>query len=137
MTTVAWDGKTLATDSQQTTTFIMTAGVEKLMRIPDGPAFASCGKYSDRVSLARWLSGASPEKPKIEEGFLAVVIDGGEAILYDNNLVPMEIRPPFACGSGQEFAMGAMLAGADARQAVKIAIELDPNSGGDVQAIDF
>ena len=41
----------------------------------------------------------------------------------------------YGVGSGSPYAIGALFAGADIRQAVKIAIKLDINSGGKVQII--
>lgn len=43
----------------------------------------------------------------------------------------------YAWGSGSVVAMGAMLAGADAKQAVEIAMQLDPWTGGEVDVIDL
>jgi hypothetical protein len=42
------------------------------------------------------------------------------------------VHPPCAIGSGGVYALAAMKAGASAEESVKIAIEMDPYSGGDV-----
>lgn len=74
----------------------------------------------------------------LEEGFEALVIDTltGKCYMYENRLYPYEVKAPFAIGSGFKYAMGAMLAGATAAQAVEIAARLDKNTGGEVQVID-
>ncbi len=43
----------------------------------------------------------------------------------------------YAIGSGQAAARGAMLAGASLRQAVRLAIHVDPESGGKVRVISL
>lgn len=45
-----------------------------------------------------------------------------------------DIEQPWAWGSGMDFALGAMKAGADARNAVSIAAALDTGTGGKVQS---
>lgn len=41
----------------------------------------------------------------------------------------------YGVGSGSPYAIGALFAGADIREAVKIAIKLDINSGGKIQIV--
>ena len=45
------------------------------------------------------------------------------------------VQPPVAVGSGCEFAIGAMAAGASSADAVRIAAKFDINTGGPVQEI--
>lgn len=92
------------------------------------------------------MSPFNPPRPEelnwdteLDESFEALVIDlnTGKCYMYENRLYPYEVHPPFAIGSGFKYAMGALLAGATATQAVEIAIRLDKNSGGPIQTIDL
>lgn len=47
----------------------------------------------------------------------------------------MPVKGKIALGSGSVAAMGAMLAGADAKTAVKIASKLDPYTGGKIDVV--
>lgn len=74
------------------------------------------------------------------DGSAIHVFPDGRVIQYFNIAEPDAFAasveaPFFACGSGQDLAKGAMAYGADAIEAVKVAIRLDSNSGGPVQAL--
>lgn len=64
---------------------------------------------------------------------LVIRPDGG-LFLYDDGLWPSgPIQTDrYAIGSGSEYAMAAMVMGADIRRAVEVAAELDPHTGGPV-----
>jgi ATP-dependent protease HslVU (ClpYQ) peptidase subunit len=47
------------------------------------------------------------------------------------------IDPPFAIGSGMDFALGAMDAGKSPAEAVEIACRRDPHSGGEVTSLSI
>jgi hypothetical protein len=73
--------------------------------------------------------------PKYEKGVMdgLVVYPTGRVFYWDGSPTFVEMHGPFfAAGSGQDFALGAMAAGADARRAVEIAIQFDTQSGGRV-----
>lgn len=54
----------------------------------------------------------------------------GKIWIWDIDFIPMPFQGEFlAVGSGSKYAMGAMAAGASARQAVSVACRLDPYSG--------
>lgn len=55
----------------------------------------------------------------------------------DNVPYPLAVLPPFAIGSGADYAMGAMRHGASPRQAAEIACELCISCGGPVQVLDL
>lgn len=50
-------------------------------------------------------------------------------------MIPSEFRGAYSIGSGCDFAMGAMLAGKSAAEAVRIAAKLDIYTGGPVRTL--
>jgi len=128
MTTIAYDGETLAVDSQITGSYV-EYGTK--MFEEEGVFVTFCGEYGVALTMVQeYFDGEITAREN--DTSLVVLKDG---ILFEllaaGHLIPVDA--PYAAGSGGPFAMGAMRAGASADQAVEIAIELDPHSGGDVQ----
>lgn len=142
MTTVAFDGTTLAADRMMGDIY----NVQKIFRVPEGYA-AGCGDYDYIVEVVQWLrDGASMEdRPalpdKDREGSCAasviVVKPTGEVEwLTWPFLRRTKITEKFiAFGSGEEYARGAMAMGAGAKRAVEIACRYDRHSGMGVDAV--
>ena len=134
MTTIAWRGSVLATDSALTCGN-MQGRFTKLLR-QRGAAYGFCGD-ADAVSLVmgHLKDGGKPDEMKKLKGDIGVLIltpDG--CYTCDRDMVPIRVEDEFwAIGSGAEYAMGAMAAGKSARQAVEIACKYDPNSNGPVK----
>ncbi|WP_028449689.1 hypothetical protein [Chitinibacter tainanensis] len=145
MTTVAWDGKTLAAD-RQVTYGNQRFEIKKLFVIGDGKLLmAGAGTADDLKLFASWLEDSfadnellfGGETPEIDD-LQAIVINTqtGESYLYGEKLVPIEIKAPFAIGSGGDFAMAAMKLGKSAKEAVELASEIDIFSGFGVDYVD-
>lgn len=136
MTTIAYDGSCLASDTLSQGGGMRLGRVQKIWRLADGRLFGACGDNSACEAAYRWLeSGGHPEtRPtlKTEQGFNGLLIGGdGQVTSFDPELVALAIAAPFyAIGSGREFAMGAMAAGETACAAVRIALQFDIYSGG-------
>jgi hypothetical protein len=135
MTTVAWDGKTLAADSQSTTGSVRGTAA-KLAKNRDGFLVAGSGDLGTVKVWINWvLAGMPPDQQptSIEEANILVIDPRGRPSLFSGLAVAQPLpRRQWAIGSGGDIALGAMAAGADARQAVKIACKLDVYSGGRV-----
>lgn len=140
MTTIAFDGKTLAADTQATGQYLLQRPARKV-RSHGAVAWAVAGYEANIETFSDWIKNGRPEqKPQLAgaDDFCALVIEEGHCVSYQTGgLVRLKAGTPAAIGSGAEIAMGAMMAGADARQAVRIAIKLDPYTGGRVDAIDI
>lgn len=131
MTTIAWDGKTLAGDRQHS---MFNGSAPKIFRLKSGDLFGACGQIQDAYAVREWLDGG--EKPKVEDGFHAILIRFGELIAIENKLILMPTpRQFFAVGSGRDFAMAAMMLGKTAAEAVNIAALLDVDTGHDVDVL--
>lgn len=155
MTTIAWDGKSLAADSQVNFRGgIELAPVEKIWLMSQSVCTLECqqvvaaggsGDLDGVMCFRRWLNTADAvlwkNFPKtcekaIEEGNLDIfaVLEGGHLLHFGPSGFPTTMASEIqAFGSGSAYAMGAMLAGATAREAVTIACRLDPDSGGVVR----
>lgn len=138
MTTIAFKDGVMASDSQESEDdFKWPCWSQKLYRVRN-LVVGGCGDSSVILHFLAWLdNGKQPEAaPQLRKGqeFGALVWDGKDLALVDEGFIAIPVDCPcFAIGSGRDFAMGAMMAGASAEDAVRIAMQLDRNSGGDVQ----
>jgi ATP-dependent protease HslVU (ClpYQ) peptidase subunit len=91
---------------------------------------------SDRMSCC--AEGADPllRQKIVGELALLVVLANGHLYYIDEPLVPLRYHRKFqAIGSGLEYATGAMAMGADAKEAVRVAIKFDSDSGGRIHTM--
>lgn len=130
MTTIAWDGETLAADSQSTEeAFVSPHPFKKIHKVgADYIAFAG-DVPQGRAFINWWKSGAEkPSFPDDMDDFEAFVFCDNQMWWYEKRPFPERCPAPFAIGSGACFAMAALLAGCDAKTAVDIACKLDKYS---------
>jgi len=135
VTTIAWDGASLAADK-------LMGGrhtVCKVFQISKHLWFAGAGDYCQIVEVSEWLKAGSPsdDKPAVDGDSDYLLIDKGKPYwLTVPYLRRVKINEKVAAlGSGSMYALGAMAAGADAWLAVKIASSLDPNTGKGITVI--
>lgn len=145
MTTIAWDGKTLAADSMMNMAGIPRA-CTKIWKLPLNRLLGCSGDYQDALAVKEYFldEGAKKEKPKVRDNFTALLIrpigvtHGAAIFKLEDNLIPIPIKEKiFAIGSGSDFALAAMRLNCDAAVAVSIAIEFDVYSGGLIDAISL
>lgn len=137
MTTVAWDGETMAADSRTIGDFIEPKPRIKIHLFED-LVIGCAGDVATIETFLLWIK--DPEKnPKPEVGgedaeFSALIWDRKNCTLtsYEDKLVPIDVGAPNAIGSGAQFAMGAMYHGATAKEAVLVASKLDHNTDNNV-----
>lgn len=145
MTTIAWDGRTLAGDRRSV--FGVTPMLEpipKIYRITyqglDSIAgYAGSLVYCQRV-LAWIKAGCDqdkrPEKEKDDDEFSVVVINNNGITYFNDRFYPESLGfRPWAIGSGRDYAIGAMAAGASAKKAVGIAASYDVFTGGEIDVL--
>jgi len=132
VSTVAWDGKTIAADRGGVTYERMHL-LDKLFVLDDGTIAACTGVYEIGQLMLQWyVDGKKPEQfPKAAQDpdnstTLIVIPDGhGQAYQITSQPVLVPVECPMAWGSGGDIALGAMHAGANADKAVQIAGKLD------------
>ncbi len=148
MTTIAWDGKTLATDGRATTNDVIESdNIKKLFktkkRDSDYVSCAFCGSYVDALKILKWINeGRGDDFPEIDKEISVSIIcvkRNNTLDIYrrENKGFPLPHKGLYTDGSGWELAMGAMEAGATAVEAVKIACRRDVHSGGKIQSYTF
>lgn len=141
MTVIAWDGRTLAADSLTTFGDERSLIPAEKIRIAHGRAYGAAGIAGIFDALIEWhhagADAAAPPKGVDKEWSLLVIEQDLTGWHYCGEaLHPMRIAAPWSIGSGGRFAAGAMLAGADAAQAVEIAIRMSTTCGPPVTKID-
>lgn len=130
MTTIAWDGKILAVDSQ-TTDGDCKAYENKLWKY-NGGWFTVTGKWIDYPGYLRILN---KEDSKITKKSLCVFTKGSALYEQFGNSYPMKISGKSAWGSGAVAARVAMSLGKTAIEAIKVASKFDINTGGRVRSV--
>lgn len=126
MTTIAYDGKIIAADSRQICgDYTNPLNATKLVHMA-GMLFGTSGVAGLCEPCVKWfLDGAKAEDmPKVQgEAYSFVVFRVDEPALYFHSNSPHRVYlgAPDAWGSGADFAIGAMLFGANAQEAVRVA----------------
>lgn len=143
MTAIAFDGRVLASDRGvgHLGSCLLELPVSKI--IMNGKRLAGCvGSQSDARVLAEWWTTHAPEAgedaPKITESDVCLIAleRGKSGALYvdkDGRTLPMPL--PYSEGSGGKLAFGAMLAGATAVEAVRIACQVDSCTRGPIDYV--
>lgn len=143
MSVVAWDGRTIAADKQMESGG-KTATATKIRRISTGEVLAWTGSMEAGLTLARWYAdgadvGKWPECQKDKDQWTRLIVASKSGVkFYEMLPAPIDVEDPFcAWGSGQDFATGAMAAGASARQAVLITSEFSTGCGRGVDVFQL
>lgn len=104
--------------------------------------YAACGDAQNVIEFFDWARALEPGDFKFSnsaEGFAGLILcfrqtQRGELYTCEGALKMWPVRMPFtARGSGCDYAIGAMAAGASAPAAVMIAATFDVGTGGPVQ----
>jgi len=137
MTTIAWDGKTLAADTQLTMSGVDVGTTTKIIKLSGKIYIATAGYHAQTGIFKDWILGGEPQdkKPEVSDDFAAFKLTNTGLFEYDFLLYPMEVTNRCAIGSGWEWAMAAMDHGDDAEQAVKYASTRDVFTNSLVQTI--
>lgn len=152
MTTITYKDGILAGDSQ------MSRGDEKCMGIlkvgkTENFLLGFSGSFSNAPALYSWflenenigvenpvnLCQVWENVPNFGSGFSLMIVNRAGLIWTASHEGPPVFIPSKydAAGSGSEFAIGAMAAGASAPEAVRIAAKYDVYTGGPVSHVKF
>jgi hypothetical protein len=137
MTTIAWDGKTLAADRRLVVgNKCYRAG--KLYRFLDGSVAGFAGHAGQITQVVEWLAnGEDPESaPEVDD--VRGIIASTSALLFVENttLIPVDRDQPVSVGSGEDYALVILRDGGSAEQAVLRAAEFDPFTGDGVETLE-
>lgn len=145
MTTVAFDGRILAADTL-VTGFKKDAPFLKFFVAREGnmlTAIAGTGAAASFAPAVAWfLNDGDPKNyPNNDLRIFAIINEIGSncprSVLVESAGNRLLTPIPHAEGSGADVALGALLAGKNAIDAVKIAALHDPGTGPDVYAVDM
>lgn len=144
MTTIAYDGRILAADSRITNgNYLIDDDFLKLRRVVVGKRtilVAAGGSLVEILRFYKWVEGGldvdlwDMEADEVVGVTLEVVKSKEVIKVFSEGPTPMDNICPFAIGSGGHLAEGAMLAGATAIDAVKIAAQRDLRTNTKVTA---
>lgn len=142
MSTVAWDGKVMAADSQCTMGDSKCLDIQKIYRIKDMIVGFS-GGWNAITRVRGWIEdGMDPDdRPETNGDVDCLLVIPGRTVMI---LIDVDDKPVFvenihnlaAIGTGGGIALGAMMAGANAEKAVDLAKEVDLYSGGKTRVIN-
>lgn len=141
MTTIAWDGKTLAADRRVSYGSISDAKTTKIVKTKHGLC-GTAGNTSLGSAFKRWFAqGEKGDPPPLEkngEAATAFIIRSSGVRLHYDMYGWHEVDPGrFAIGSGWELATGAMESGKSAVEAVQIAAKLDGCTSNEIDVLEL
>jgi len=141
MTVIAWDGTTLASDRQITDSCRATVG-KKLWKLKVGREtylLGLSGEYGPGLEAIHTIMESHTFDKVAKDRDVSIMVIGKNRIfeLERGYAIPVLEMKVWATGSGGDYALGAMLAGKTAVEAVEIAIQLDMNSGLGVDQVQF
>jgi len=143
MTTVAYKDGIMASDSLITDGSARVGHVRKIGYV-NGWLYGFAGGLASCQMIEQWIKeGADPEhRPnrRMSKGTQLLMVhesapksilmfDDGEATRFETNQISI--------GTGSEYAVGAMLHGAGAKEAVKLAAKVDTKTGGKIISRSF
>lgn len=136
MTTIAYDGKTIAYDSRSTSNGRIGTDNLNKKHTKNGVVFFLAGTVGDEESIAElWES----EETESELDFHAFVVDNGSVWVFggdsDEDVFRFRVEryERYAIGSGAAHAITAMDCGLSAKEAVKMAAKRDTFTGGRIR----
>jgi ATP-dependent protease HslVU (ClpYQ) peptidase subunit len=136
MTTIACDGKSMASDGQGDVADTIVVRTRcKIERLADGSLLGFAGNGHDGALLAAFLSDETAKPPKLDECAALRLFPDGSLHYISEPGRHIAVDPPCAIGSGMQFALGAMEAGSSPKEAVEIACRRDPFSGGKIAVL--
>jgi hypothetical protein len=138
VTTIAWDGKTLAADRQANCNGSRRS-IHKILNCGQF-WYGGCGQLDDIQRVAKWLADAEQPPPVFEDAGLygiAVRKDTAQAFFVEGKTVCFSqiLDRVMATGSGGEYARAAMELGKTAAQAIAFAARFDIGTGLGVDSV--
>lgn len=139
MTVVAWDGKTLAADTQVRRGDVRTVGHAKIKDYEDC-VYAITGDATHFDTLIGWHRNGcivADYPADCKDATTLIVVDkrSGECVSYIEGPYAWRAGDVSAWGCGMSMASGAMYAGASAVEAVQICIDHCDGVGGTVMSV--
>lgn len=140
MTTIAWDGLTLAADKQSTCSGLIHK-TTKIFKHWTG-LYGVTGHLTHGLTVYKWITEQNadpalyPENPSSDDyGYVLHINVDSEIFCYEGYAIPAQMEDKFiAVGSGRDFATAAMYLGQTAVQAIATSSIFDANTGNGVDS---
>jgi hypothetical protein len=138
LTTIAWDGRTLAADTLTTCNGAFD-GYGPKIHIERGVMVGGAGSSAIYERFRDWVrTGMVGDCPLQKDvGNMFVIPPVGHAVMWCDDGPFRIATEKWALGSGENYALGAMEMGATAEQAVRVAMKHDRHSGGEVTVLSL
>ena len=140
MTTIAVRDGIMASDTAVTGFNTNLGEIKKLYRIGDS-IFGAAGAITDCISFLDAHRTGTINDLELDNADIFSALEltkDGEVYTWTGSVMRLPIERDYhAVGSGMEFALGAMSAGADADEAVICASELDVNTRQPIQVMTW
>ncbi len=137
MTTIAYRDGILVADSQVTLgSMRMPGNAIKIGKTKAGVLYGGAGSVAAIGQFFDWVN--EPTEDNLPEGDYSglIVTPKGEVMEVENGVFLPSMKAKYrAIGSGAPYALAAMMAGASAQEAVKIATKLDIHSSGPIKTL--
>lgn len=115
--------------------FTVPFKVKKHIRV-GGSIFAGAGDLDELGKFFEWRQGG--DKPEIEDTLDVLEVCAEGIFIWGKKLVRLTIyEDVYAVGSGAQFAIGAMAAGATPKQALIIAAKYDHQTAAPFEFVRF
>lgn len=138
MTTIAYRDGVIAADTFLTTPRGDVLGEFRKISSRGRLLVGVAGDTAACQTFLRWFDRGAAGPPPPMKRITAIVVRQGHPLIYAHAGRWCELAAPFfAIGSGCEYAMGALAAGASAREAVEIASRFDTATGGSVMQLEL
>lgn len=135
MTTIAWDGQTLAADRRVCADGALYRTALKIHTVPGG-YIACCGDVGQIHKFLSWYRGRCKDEAPELDNFGALALVHGKLSLWDGDAeMPCEWGEKLAIGSGTTWAQAAMDFGKTAIEAVEYAATRDNGTGCGVDSV--
>lgn len=137
MTTIAWDGTSLAVDKQCTTGSLKNR-ICKVHKISKHSWAAITGTVVDCLRIVEVLKGEREELNAADDfdGWVVVFnTKTGKCFEVDKNLTPIYLDGPAAFGSGAMAAQAWLVMGLDAASSVRLASKVDCYTSEEVDIV--
>lgn len=139
MTTIAFDGKSIAADGLIICgNEISSFNEKKIWTDALGyKAIAISGNWQKVDMFIRFVKGHNVSKIDLKGNYIVMMITNDNKIITIDMDVGYDFKfnvgmSQYAIGSGGEYALGAMIAGASAKKAVECAESVDITTGGEI-----
>lgn len=132
MTTIAWDGETLAGDRMGVWGGTPYQVETKVFRLDDGGVVGFAGSEALALATVRWLNEGRKDRPPCSNDDVIALWakPTGEVVCLSDGLLESPLpRPKWAIGAGADYALAAMFCGRTSVGAVEIAAEFSTTTG--------